>query len=241
MSAMGSNNRLRMSNGTEEYTQNQGTRVKIKKMCLTKARGAEVSGSPHEFQKFFMIIQSYDSQKTTVFSRKQPETNARRFRISGRMSRRGMTLVEVVIGFAVLATTCMAGLSGLLFAYRMSDSNLRALSASSAVRSIGEQLVAVDYATLFGPSLPVDVPSNPGGALATDTWNDRTDDVHNTPENPNDDLRMRINPTITRVRDANGLDYAQVVLTYEWVDSSFFSPRTKQDKYTLLIAPVSSF
>jgi hypothetical protein len=55
-----------------------------------------------------------------------------------------MTLVEVLIGFFVIGTACMAGLAGLLFAYRNSDSNLCALTAASAVRSVGEQLVSVN-------------------------------------------------------------------------------------------------
>jgi type II secretory pathway pseudopilin PulG len=155
--------------------------------------------------------------------------------------RRGMTLVEVLIGFFVIGTACMAGLSGLLFAYRNSDSNLCALTAASAVRSVGEQLVSVDYATLFGPTLPVDVPSNPGGMLTVDAWNERADDVHNTPANPNDDLRLSIRPRITRVVESNGLDYAQVVLSYRWVDSSFFVPRIREDRYTMIVAPVASF
>lgn len=160
-------------------------------------------------------------------------------RPSGAM--RGMTLIEVLLSFFVVCTTCLAGLSGLLFVYRVGDSNLRALSAASAVRSVGEQLVSVDYATLFGPSLPVDVPSNPGGSLLVETWNERTDDVHNTPDNPKDDLQLKIKPTVTRVRDANGLDYAQVVFSYQWIDSSFFVPRVREDLYTMIVAPVSSF
>jgi hypothetical protein len=128
-----------------------------------------------------------------------------------------------------------------LFSYRTSDSNLRALRAAAAARSVAEQMVSVDYATLFGATLPVDVPSNPGGTLTVNSWNDRTDDVHNTPDVAEDDLFIKINPSVTRVRDANGLDYAQVVITYQWVDSSFNAPRVREDRYTMIVTPVSSF
>ena len=155
--------------------------------------------------------------------------------------RGGLTLVEVMLGLTIAGTAALGGLAGMLFCLRMADSNLRALTAASAVRSVGEQLLTIDYASLFAADLPVDVPSNPGGSLQTNVWNTRVDDPNETPANPNDDLQMRIRPTITRIHDADGLDYAQVVISYEWIDSSYFVPRTRSDSLTMIVAPVSSF
>lgn len=142
---------------------------------------------------------------------------------------------------AVAGTACLSALAGMVLSLRVADSNLLALSATSAVRSVAEQLLAVDYATLFQAQIPVDLPSHPGGSLVVDTWNARTEDFHHTPDNPADDLRIQIKPTITRIVESGGVDYAQVVISYEWLDSSFFVPRTRADKFTMLVAPISSF
>lgn len=158
-----------------------------------------------------------------------------------RSRRAGVTLVEVMLAMTVVGTACLAGLAGLLMSLRVADSNLLALNAASAVRSVSEQLLAVDYLTLFNTELPVDLPSYPGGTLAVETWNVRTEDFRHTPDVPGDDLQLRISPFITRVTESDGLDYAQVVLEYEWLDSSFFVPRTRTDTFTMLVAPVASF
>jgi hypothetical protein len=153
----------------------------------------------------------------------------------------GVTLAEVLIGMTVLGTACLSALAGMLMSLRIADSNLLALSAASAARSVSEQLLAVDYVSLFNAEIPVDVPSHPAGSLIVDAWNMRTDDLHQTPGNPNDDLRMQIKPFITRIKESDGVDYAQVVISYEWLDSSFFVPRTRSDTLTMLVAPVPSF
>jgi len=124
---------------------------------------------------------------------------------------------------------------------RTADSNLLALEAASAARSVAEQLQSVDYLTLFSTELPADVPSSPGGSLNVDTWNSRTEDFRHTPNNPHDDLQLRLKPFVTRVTQADGLDYAQVVIQFEWLDSSFFVPRTRADTFTMLMAPISTY
>ncbi len=146
-----------------------------------------------------------------------------------------------MIGMTVIGTACLAGLSALLMCLRTSDSTLLALQAATVVRSVTEQLQSLDYQSLFSEQLAVDVPSHPGGSLTVNTWNSRTDDFHHTPNNPRDDLQLKLRPAVTHVTQTDGLDCAQVVIEYEWSDSSFFAPRTHSDSYTLLLAPVSSF
>jgi type II secretory pathway pseudopilin PulG len=155
----------------------------------------------------------------------------------------GLTLVEVMLAMTVVGSACLAGLASMMMSLRMADSNLRSLQAASAVRSVAEQLLAVDYLSLFEDELHVDVPSNPNGSLIPNTadWNVRTMDLRHTPDNPNDDLQLRLRPYVTHVTQTDGLDYAQIVIAYEWTDSSFFVPRTRSDSFTMLVAPISSF
>ncbi len=152
-----------------------------------------------------------------------------------------MTLIEVMMGMLVLGTALLAGLAGLLFSYRVADANLRALAALSSARSVAEQIVAIDYPSLLGSSLPVDVPCSSIGSLAMGTWNARADDIHNTPTNANDDLHFAINPQVTRITDSTGLDYVQVVIGVRWEETSFFTTRVRENSLTVLIAPVSSY
>lgn len=165
----------------------------------------------------------------------------RRARTLQRDSRKGLTLVEVMLAMIVIGTACLAGLAGMLTSLRTADSTLLALQAASTVRSVSEELLAVDYLSLFQSTLPVDVPSNPNGTLNVNAWNDRTDDFLQTPDNPNDDLHLSLRPSVIRVQQADGLDYAQIVIEYRWLDSSFFVPRVRSDTFTMLVAPISSF
>lgn len=169
-----------------------------------------------------------------------PSTNVWR-PMAGRGSRAGMTLVEIMMALTVAGTACLSAVAGLLMALRTADSNLLALQAASAARSVGEQLQTIDYDSLFGSSLPVDVPGSATGSLAVNAWNSRTDDFRRTPANSNDDLRYRLRPVITRITETNGVDYAQVVIQFEWTDTSFFAQRTRTDTFTTLVASVSTY
>jgi len=155
--------------------------------------------------------------------------------------RRGMTLVEVMFAMAVLGMTCLAALAGMLFSLRVAESNLLALTAANQVRAVAEQLQSVDYASLFSRSLPVDIPNSPTGSLTVEAWNDRVDDVHNTPANPRDDLQLSIRPTVTRITEANGVDYALVVLDYQWKDHLFFATRTRAGSFAFILSRMSIY
>jgi type II secretory pathway pseudopilin PulG len=152
-----------------------------------------------------------------------------------------LTLVEVMIAMAVMGFTMFSALSGLLFSYRMAESNLRSLIALSTGRSITEQLMGLDYNSLLGPTLPADVPSSSVGSLDVDVWNARLADYRNTPDNTSDDLRIELNPHITRVVDSNGLDYVQVVVGVRWDDSTFFGTRVREEAISVILAPISSY
>ena len=153
-----------------------------------------------------------------------------------------MTLVEVMMGLLVVTLTALAALSALMFSWRLADANLRSITAMAAAKSVAEQLIALPYDQLFESSLNVDVPSSTVGSLNTRAWNDRTDDIHNTPTKTSDDLVMSINPEVTHVQDeASGVDFAQIVISYRWEQSSFFATRTRADYLTMVISKVSSF
>jgi prepilin-type N-terminal cleavage/methylation domain-containing protein len=77
----------------------------------------------------------------------------------------GFTLVEVLVGSMVIATSSLAALAGLMFSFRTSDANLRSLAALAQARSVVEKAVTLDYHTLSRETLPIDVPSSTVGQL----------------------------------------------------------------------------
>lgn len=152
-----------------------------------------------------------------------------------------MTLVEVMIGFMVMGMAALSALSAILFSWRIADSNLRSLAATETARSVAEQILVLDFDDLALASLPVDVPSNPGGSLTVGAWNSRSDDMHNTPDSTSDDLIMAIRPEITMSDDSSGVRCAQIIVRFSWEEHSFFTARTREDAITLIRSPVSAY
>lgn len=154
---------------------------------------------------------------------------------------RGLTLVEVMLAMVVLGLAALAGLSAMLFSYRTSDANLRALAALTAARTIAEQISTLDFDTLSGSSLPVDLPSSAIGTMTVNAWNERTDDVHGTSAQPEDDLVLSIRPEITLSDPTTLFSCAQVVVRYRWQETTFFTPRTREDALTFVLSPAESY
>jgi hypothetical protein len=146
-----------------------------------------------------------------------------------------------MVGMFIIGTAALAGLSGLLFSLRLSHSNLNGLVAHSTAVSVAEQIRALGFGGLAADPLPVDIPSIPAGSLTLDVWNDRTEDINDTPSLASDDLQMSIRPEITRGTTEDGVEIAQVIVRYRWVDRSFFTARTREESLTFLLSSSSTF
>jgi prepilin-type N-terminal cleavage/methylation domain-containing protein len=156
-----------------------------------------------------------------------------------RTSSRGFSLAEVMLAMMVLGTSSLAALAAMLFSYRTADSNLRADSALANARAVAEQILTLDQGSLASSALPVDVPSNPSGSLTVNEWNERIDDIHGTPESPDDDLKMSLRPEVVQPDSAGGFLCAQVIIHYRWTENSFFASRTREDAITVVLSDVS--
>jgi hypothetical protein len=152
-----------------------------------------------------------------------------------------MTLVEVMVGFLVLALTVLSALSGIMFAWRVSDSNLRAVTALEIARSVSEQIITLDFETLQLTTLPVDLPSSPSGSMTVGIWNNRSEDIHDTPANTADDLIVGVWPEIEVTEDSSGARCARVVVRIFWEENSFFTRRTREDAVTIVRSPVAAY
>jgi prepilin-type N-terminal cleavage/methylation domain-containing protein len=163
---------------------------------------------------------------------------------SGRRRRgarpRGFTLVEVILSMAIAGTAALGALSALMFAYRMSDANLRQVTALAAARAVAEQISTLDFTTLAGTTLPVDIPSSSGGTLTVNTWNDRTFNMHGTAAT-SDDLVLSLRPEITRSNASTLFSCAQIIVRFRWQETAFFSPRTREDSVTLVMSEVATY
>lgn len=155
--------------------------------------------------------------------------------------RAALTLVEVMMGVLVIGTAALAALAALLFSFRLADSNLRSLTALSAARSVMEQIVALDYTTLSGTTLPVDIPSIANGSMSVSSWNNRTVDIHATPTLSSDDLVLSIWPEVTQSNPNTLFACTQVIVHYRWDETAFFKRRTREDSLTYVTSAVNSY
>lgn len=156
----------------------------------------------------------------------------------GLASGAGFTLVEVMLAMVVLGMSALAALAGMLFTYRASDANLRALAAWSNARAVAEQIQTLDADTLAKNSLPVDIPSSGVGSLIVNEWNERTDDLHATEGNPADDLALGLRPEVSQTASVTGFTCTQVVLHFRWTENSFFAPRLREDALTVVLSNI---
>jgi prepilin-type N-terminal cleavage/methylation domain-containing protein len=176
--------------------------------------------------------------------------NGRRFPMQRDQRARAFTLVEVMIALIVIGTSALGGLSGMMFAYRVSDANLRALAALADARSVAEQILTLDANTLAGATdpeetdatLPVDIPSSLVRSLevnkGNDKWNARTDDMHGTPDNPKDDLALSLQLEVVQPDAVTGFMCSQVIIHFRWTENSFFAPHVREDALTVVVSHI---
>jgi prepilin-type N-terminal cleavage/methylation domain-containing protein len=157
-----------------------------------------------------------------------------------RATRRGLTLIEVMISLLLLGGAAFAGLSAMLFGYRRSEATLRELGALACARAVLEQIAALDFDTLAGTTLPVDIPSSSTGSLTVNTWNNRSEDIHGTTSTA-DDLQLSIRPEVTRSNSSTLFSCAQIIVRYRWTETAFFSSRTREESLTLVASQLEAY
>jgi prepilin-type N-terminal cleavage/methylation domain-containing protein len=167
-----------------------------------------------------------------------PESFGRR---QPRVRRAGFTLIEVIMSLVIVGTSALGALAALMLSFRVSDSNLRALAALANAKAVTEQILTLDFDTLGGNTLPVDVPSSSVGSLTVDQWNDRRDDIHGTTGTTNDDLVMSIRPEITQSNLTSGFGCTQVVVRFRWEENSFFATNQREDSITVVKSTVPTY
>jgi prepilin-type N-terminal cleavage/methylation domain-containing protein len=185
-------------------------------------------------------VENYHIVSTPIISTSASRSQRARGRRCAGGRRRGVTLIEVIISLAIVGTAAMGSLSALLFAYRMSEANLRQVTALAAARSVAEQISTLDFETLSGTTLPIDLPSSSTGTLTVNDWNNRTVNFHATTSTA-DDLVLSLRPEVTRSNSSTLFSCAQIIVRFRWQETAFFSPRTREDSITLVKSEVATY
>lgn len=150
-------------------------------------------------------------------------------------------MIEVMLSLVLVGTSALAGLSAMMFAYRVADANLRALGALSAARAVAEQMATLDFDTLAGNTLPVDIPTSATGTLTKNTWNVRREDIHGTPTKISDDLVLSIRPEVVQSNDRTLFSCSQIIVRFRWEENAFFATRTREESLTLVLSKINSY
>ncbi len=111
----------------------------------------------------------------------------------------GLTLLEVLVGMAVLTITSGSILAGLLQGRRVAERNLMDESAFVLAQSYLEDLKGISYESLTDDSTY----EVRGGGFTEGATAVRTVDIRGTPATTGDDLRVELKPVLTASPVAN--------------------------------------
>lgn len=128
--------------------------------------------------------------------------------------RAGLTLLEVMIGFAVLTIVSGSILAGLLQGRRLADQNLCAETAFATAQSYLEELKAISYNELTTSSF-----ASVRGGLTNNSTAVRLIDMRGTPGISSDDLRVELTPSVAASPSLGAtrpVVARNIVLTYRW-------------------------
>ena len=131
-----------------------------------------------------------------------------------RNPRAGLTLMEVMVGFAVLTMVAGGILSGLVQGRRLANQNLLAETAFVVAQSYLEELKAISYVELAGGNF-----TNVRGTMANSTTAFRLVDMRATPTILSDDLRVELQPVVEASQNVSTIRLVgarDIKLTYKW-------------------------
>ncbi|MFP4166380.1 MAG: prepilin-type N-terminal cleavage/methylation domain-containing protein [Opitutales bacterium] len=118
-----------------------------------------------------------------------------------RRSNGGFTLVEVMIAATLFALLAGGISAGILQARRLAEQNVYRVSALTIAQGYLEQMKGMVYDQLStdpDTAIPTELNYGDPDPLYPETWNEKQIDIHDTPGNPDDDMRMWVRPTITQ-------------------------------------------
>lgn len=133
----------------------------------------------------------------------------RRARACGRFS-----LVEVMVGTAILGLASIGLIGGILQARRMAENNVWFITAVTVAQGYVEQIKSMEYAEVGENPIPTRLDQEHSNPLVPDEWNFKLVDLFDTPEKEGDDLRMWVHPVVTEITDA--ARRYEITLCFRW-------------------------
>jgi type II secretory pathway pseudopilin PulG len=127
-----------------------------------------------------------------------------------------MTLSEVVVGLALFAMVATGLGASLLQARRLAENNIYRISALVAAQGFLEQLKSMAYEDLALNPIPTQINQGQLDPIIPGEWNLKLIDIHETPNNPQDDMRFWVRPTINELTSVNGYRAYEIILDYRW-------------------------
>jgi prepilin-type N-terminal cleavage/methylation domain-containing protein len=141
---------------------------------------------------------------------------------------RGMSLLEVMSGMAILSMVSLGILAALLQSRRLTEGSIYQNTAVTAAQGYIEQMKNMEFDELAQDPIPCRLTENILDPInvsplprSTDTQevNHRFVDLNTTPDNPEDDMPLDLVVYVENITDpANGIGDAKAIsITYTWV------------------------
>ncbi|MCC5843976.1 MAG: hypothetical protein JJU05_06980 [Verrucomicrobia bacterium] len=136
-----------------------------------------------------------------------------------------MTLVEVLLATMIFSMVALSSTRALLQARRLAEYNVHLITVNTVIEGYLEQMKSMTLDQLTSEVIPttrlVDGAPLTQGLTADGLRNGiltevQSIDVNGTPDNPNDDIRLFVQPIVTDRRSENP-PHVDILLNYRWI------------------------
>ena len=141
-----------------------------------------------------------------------------------RTAKEGMTLVEVLLATMIFSVVALSSTRALLQARRLAEYNVHLITVNTVIEGYLEQMKSMTLDQLTSEVIPTTRLSGSAGSpgLAADGLRNgvleevQSIDINGTPDNPNDDIRLFVQPIVTDRREENP-PHVDILLNYRWM------------------------
>ena len=148
----------------------------------------------------------------------------------------GFTLVEVLIAVVIFGLMAGGIIGGILQGRRMAEKNVYHITALTVAQGYLEQMKGMSYGDLSTNSdqpIPTELNYGEPDPLFLNVWTEKRIDIHDTPDNPNDDMRMWFRPTVEE-----GAFQKRIQLDFRWeAPRSAGGTHTYEDSVRVIRSP----
>lgn len=143
-----------------------------------------------------------------------------------------MSLLEVMIAVAIFAITATVATRALIGARYLSEKSVHKATVNTVVFGYLEQIATMQYSEVLQNPIPTRRENGTDDRLHVGTWNYRTVDINNTPNDAADDMPVEVFPTVREHAGtlATDIPHIEVRLDYRWFPPTLRANGVSEDQ-----------